>query len=266
MKIFSLYNIKGGVGKTTTAVNLAYLSAQDGARTLIWDLDPQGSTSFYFCVKPEVKGGTKELLSNHPDIKPMLRMTGFPNLDLLPADISYRHMESELEDQSKPMLALQKLLKPLQKHYDHLIIDCPPGIGLVAENIFQLSNTLVVPLIPTPLSLRAYNRLVQFLVKRRSNRLHVLPFFNMINEHKPIHRAVTRNVFSGHPIFMQSIIPESNLIEAMGIKRAPIFSYARESQEATAYRNLWNEIKQREARRTAATGKGKDLKTEPTAS
>ncbi|MBF0126925.1 MAG: ParA family protein [Magnetococcales bacterium] len=263
MKIFSLYNIKGGVGKTTTAVNLAYLSAQEGARTLIWDLDPQGSTSFYLCVKPEIKGGTKQLLSAHPDTKEMLRMTGFPNLDLLPADISYRHMESELERHSKPLLGLQKLLKPLQRQYDHVFVDCPPGIGLVAENIFHLSNILLVPLIPTPLSLRAYNRLVQFLVKRRSNKLHVLPFFNMINEHKPIHRVVTRNVFGKHPIFMQSTIPESNIIEAMGVKRSPIFSYARESQEATAYRNLWNEIKQRDARRTAATAKSEEGKKGP---
>ncbi|MBF0627311.1 MAG: ParA family protein [Magnetococcales bacterium] len=250
MKIFSLYNIKGGVGKTTTAVNLAYLSASEGARTLIWDLDPQGSTSYYLCVKPSIKGGTKELLGGRPDPQSALRMTGFPNLDLLPADITYRHMETQIDHQSKPLLALQRILKPLQKQFDHVFVDCPPGIGMVAENVFHMSDVLLIPLIPTPLSLRAYNSLVQFLVKRRANRLQVLPFFNMINDHKPIHRVVTRNVFGKHPIFLQSIIPESNIIEAMGVKRSPVFSYARESQEATAYRNLWNEIKQRDARRT----------------
>ncbi len=252
MKIFSLYNIKGGVGKTTTAVNLAYLSASEGARTLIWDLDPQGSTSYYLCVKPSIKGGSKALLKGPSEPQSLLRMTGFPNLDLLPADISYRQMETQLDNQTKPLMGLYKLLKQYSENYDHIFVDCPPGIGIVAENVFQMSNTLLVPLIPTPLSLRAYNRLVQFLVKRRSNKLHVLPFFNMINEHKPIHRVVTRNVFGKHPIFMQTTIPESNIIEAMGIKRSPIFSYARESQESTAYKNLWNEIKQRDARRTAA--------------
>ncbi|NGZ05188.1 MAG: ParA family protein [Magnetococcales bacterium] len=249
MKIFSLYNIKGGVGKTTTAVNLAYLSASEGARTLIWDLDPQGSTSYYLCVKPVIKGGTKELLGHHPDPQSMLRMTGYPNLDLLPADLSYRHMETQIDHHSKPLLALQKILKPLKDQFDHVFVDCPPGIGVVAENVFQMSDVLLVPLIPTPLSLRAYNSLVQFLVKRRANRLQVLPFFNMINDHKPIHRVVTRNVFGKHPIFLQSIIPESNIIEAMGVKRSPVFSYARESSEAQAYRALWNEIKQRDGRR-----------------
>ncbi|MBF0272284.1 MAG: ParA family protein [Magnetococcales bacterium] len=255
MKIFSLYNIKGGVGKTTTAVNLAYLSASEGARTLIWDLDPQGSTSYYLCVKPVIKGGSKELLGGHPDPQSALRMTGFPNLDLLPADITYRHMESQIDQQSKPLVALQRILKPLQKHFDHVFVDCPPGIGVVAENVFHMSDVLLVPLIPTPLSLRAYNSLVQFLVKRRANRLQVMPFFNMINDHKPIHRVVTRNVFGKHPIFLQSIIPESNIIEAMGVKRSPIFSYARESQEAAAYRNLWNEIKQRDVRRPQTSAK-----------
>lgn len=253
MKIFSLYNIKGGVGKTTTAVNLAYLSASEGARTLIWDLDPQGSTSFYLCIKPKIKGGSKELLEGDADLPGLLRMTGFPNLDLLPADISYRHMENELNHQSKPLIGLLKILKQLQNQYDHVFVDCPPGIGMVAENVFQMSNTLIVPLIPTPLSLRAYNSLVQFLVKRRHSKLHILPFFNMINENKPIHRVVARNIYGKHPIFIKSAIPESNIIEAMGIKRSPVFSYARESMEATAYRNLWDEIKQRDARRTTAS-------------
>ncbi|MBF0439017.1 MAG: AAA family ATPase, partial [Magnetococcales bacterium] len=117
MKIFSLYNIKGGVGKTTSAVNLAYLSASEGARTLIWDLDPQGSTSYYLCVKPSIKGGVKELIGGHPDTQGLLRMTGFPNLDLLPADLSYRHMERHLDHQSKPLASLIKILKPLQKQY-----------------------------------------------------------------------------------------------------------------------------------------------------
>ncbi|MEO5331213.1 MAG: AAA family ATPase [Magnetococcus sp. YQC-5] len=261
MKIFSLYNIKGGVGKTTTAVNLAYLSASEGARTLIWDLDPQGSTSYYLCVKPSIKGGAKELLSGNMEPQEMLRMTGFPNLDLLPADISYRHMETELDQHAKPLLGLMKLLKPLHKQYDHIFVDCPPGIGLLAENVFHMSNSLLVPLIPTPLSLRAYNRLVRFLVKRRTNKLHVFPFFNMINEHKPIHRVVTRNILTKHPIFLRTTIPESNIIEAMGVKRSPLFSFARECPEAMAYRNLWNEIKHRETRRTPPPS-GEDLKTE----
>ena len=245
MKIFSVYNIKGGVGKTTTSVNMAYLSAAAGARTLIWDLDPQGGTSYYLCVKPKIKGGSNELLQGKEQTMAQLRMTGYPNLDLLPADISYRNLDRRLAQASKPTQRLQRLVNPLAKQYDHLFVDCPPGLSLVTENVFQMTDVLLVPLIPTPLSLRAYNRLVQFLVKRRTKKLRVLPFFNMVNLDKPIHRVVTHNIGSKHPIFLKNSIPESTLIEAMGVKRSPIFTYARKSAEADTLRALWQEISKR---------------------
>ncbi|MBF0455690.1 MAG: ParA family protein [Magnetococcales bacterium] len=246
MKIYSVYNIKGGVGKTTTSVNLAYLSASAGARSMIWDLDPQGGTSYYLCVKPKVKGGAKGLIRKKPAFDDLLKMTGYPNLDLLPADISYRNMDQFLEREDKPTHGLHRILRPLRHQYDNIFLDCPPGLTTITENVFRVTDVLLVPLIPTPLSLRAYNRLVQFLVKRRTKKLQVIPFFNMVNTTKPIHRIVTKNVHAKHPIFLRNTIPESTIIEAMGIKRSPIFTYARESDEADSFRGLWKEIQQRE--------------------
>ena len=246
MKIYSVYNIKGGVGKTTTSVNLAYLSAAAGARSMIWDLDPQGGTSYYLCVKPKVKGGAKNLIRQKPKFDDLVKMTGYPNLDLLPADISYRNMDHYLEKEDKPTHGLHRILRPLKNRYDHIFLDCPPGLTTITENVFKISDVLLVPLIPTPLSLRAYNRLVQFLAKRRTNKLQVIPFFNMVNTNKPIHRIVTKNVHDKHPIFLRNSIPESTVIEAMGIKRSPVFTYARQSAEAESFRGLWKEIQQRE--------------------
>ena len=93
MKIFATYNIKGGVGKTTAAVNLAYLSAADGYRTLLWDLDPQGAASFLFRIKPRVKGGGKALIRGRKALDDAIKGTDFENLDLLPADFTYRNMD-----------------------------------------------------------------------------------------------------------------------------------------------------------------------------
>ncbi len=245
MKIISIYNIKGGVGKTTLSVNLSYLSASEGTSSLIWDLDPQGSTSYYLCTKPKIKGTVKDMLKGKTSPGGQLHMTGYPNLELLPSDLAYRHMDELLSKGSRPTHGLRRFLKPMRKHFDHIFIDCPPGISLVTENVFQMSDILLVPLIPTPLSLRAYNRLVRFLVKNRSKKLRVMPFFNMVNAEKPIHRVVTKNVRSKHPIFLEGAIPESNLIEAMGVKRAPLFTFARESSEADDIRALWGEIKKR---------------------
>ena len=103
MHILGAYNIKGGVGKTATAVNLAYLAACQGYRTLVWDLDPQGAATFYFRIKAKVKGGSKALLNGKHDLDSLVKGTDFDNLDLLPADFSYRNMDLLLEDLDSPM-------------------------------------------------------------------------------------------------------------------------------------------------------------------
>jgi cellulose biosynthesis protein BcsQ len=90
MRIYATYNIKGGVGKTTTAVNLAYLAAESGLRTVLWDLDPQGAASFMFRVKPKVKGGGRALISGKRPLDDAIKGTDFDNLDLIPADFTYR--------------------------------------------------------------------------------------------------------------------------------------------------------------------------------
>ena len=100
MKTLACYNIKGGVGKTAAAVNLAYLAAQCGLRTLVWDLDPQAAATFYLRVKPKVKGSGK-VLKGKRDLDDVIKGSDFPLLDLLPADFSYRNMDLRLEDAKK---------------------------------------------------------------------------------------------------------------------------------------------------------------------
>src|ERR1700734_1586397 len=97
MRIYATYNIKGGVGKTTTAVNLGYLAAESGLRTVLWDLDPQGAASFMFRVKPRVKGGGKALISGKRPLDDAIKGTDFDNLDLIPADFTYRNMDLLLD-------------------------------------------------------------------------------------------------------------------------------------------------------------------------
>ena len=124
MKIFATYNIKGGVGKTTAAVNLAYLSAADGCRTLLWDLDPQGAASFLFRVKPRVKGGGKALIRGTKALDDAIKGTDFDYLDLLPADFTYRNMDLLLDDAgAKSTRKLARLLKPLAAEYEHVFLD-----------------------------------------------------------------------------------------------------------------------------------------------
>lgn len=242
MKIYSIYNIKGGVGKTTSTVNLAFNSAAEGVATLIWDLDPQGATSYYLCHKVGIPGGVKNLMKPITPLSEMIKSSGYPHLDLFPADASYRFFDQYFLEAKKPNGCLKKMIKPFHDSYDRLFLDCPPGLSLLSENILQVTDYLLIPLIPTPLSLRSYNRLVRHLAKNTQWKMKVIPFFNMVNTNNSIHRIVAKNVCEKHPIFAKQLIPQSNIIEAMGIKRSPLAIYAPDSVENQAMLALWQEI------------------------
>ena len=157
MKIVALYSIKGGVGKISSAVNLAFISACEGYRTLVWDLDPQGASSFYFRIKPKVKGGSKDLIAGKRELDELIKGTDFENLDLL-ADFSFRNLDLVLDAKKKPTQQLKKLLKPLAAEYDYIFLDCPPNISLLSEAVFEAADILLSPIIPTTLSLRTLDR------------------------------------------------------------------------------------------------------------
>ena len=172
MKVIACYNIKGGVGKTASAVNLAYLSAQEGNSTLVWDLDPQGASSFYFRIKPKVKVGAQGLLRRKRVLDDVIKATDYDRLDLIPADFSYRNMDLTLERFRKSSTRLRKLIEPVQADYDYLFLDCPPNISLVSENVFQAAEVMLVPTIPTTLSIRTLYQLLRFCDKRKYKHLN----------------------------------------------------------------------------------------------
>jgi cellulose biosynthesis protein BcsQ len=245
LKILAVYNIKGGVGKTTTAVNLAWLSAREGARTLVWDLDPQGAASFYFRIRPKVKG-VPRLIRRRYDPRLRIRGTDFEGLDLLPADFSYRNLDLLLSLTKKPRKRLGKLLRPLKDAYDHVLLDCAPSISLVSEGVFVASDALIVPTIPTTLSMRTLEQLTLHLESMKSRlRPQVLPFFCMVDQRRSLHRSLSEPEASDRVRFLRTRIPASSVVERMGVQRAPLATYARGAAPARAYEDLWKEIKER---------------------
>jgi chromosome partitioning protein len=242
MQILASYNIKGGVGKTAAAVNLAYLAAADGRRVLLWDLDPQGAATFYFRVKPKVKGGSKKLLRGDRTLEQAIRESDFPGLDLLPADFSYRHMDIELETAKKPTRQLGKLLEPLAGDYDLVILDCPPSISLVSEAVFRAADLLLVPVIPTTLSVRTLEQLDQFCREHTQREAYILPFLSMVDRRKSLHRELIVELPRHWPRLLQASIPYASDVEKMGLKRQPLLLYAGRSPAAIAYRDLWREL------------------------
>src|ERR1700710_2968129 len=161
--VVALYNIKGGVGKTSAAVNLAWTAAEEGARVLLWDLDPQGAASYLLRIRPKVRGGGAKLVRGRSDPAALLKGAAPPRLDLLPADFSYRNMDLALDATKRPTEGLSRVLAPIAGANDYVFLDCAPAISLASESVFSAADVLLVPLIPTPLSLRTYDQLRGFV-------------------------------------------------------------------------------------------------------
>ena len=242
MKILASYNIKGGVGKTAAAVNLAFLTAAEGRRCLLFDLDPQGAASFYFRVKPKLKGGGQKLIRGKRSLDHWIRGTDFENLDLLPADFSYRNLDLFLDQTKRPTRRIRKLLGSLEGEYEVIYIDCAPSISLVSESVFRASDALVVPTIPTPLSLNTLDQLVRHLRREELDELPVLPFFSMVDRRKALHRRTIAESNSAACPFLETQIPYSSLVEQMGSRRAPVQSFAPLSAPSRAFSELHQEI------------------------
>jgi cellulose biosynthesis protein BcsQ len=245
VKVIATYNIKGGVGKTATAVNLAWLAAREGAPTLVWDLDPQGAASYYFRIKPRIKGGGKRLIQGKRDLDDFIRGTDYELLDLLPADFSYRNMDLYLGQAKNPIRQLHKLLKPFRSEYYYVFLDCPPSISLVSENIFEATTTVLVPTIPTTLSLRTYKQIHKFFQQNALDTSKIIPFFSMVDRRKQMHRSIV----DAPPGYMENLlatdIPYNSIVERMGDYRAPLGEFAPNSHSARCYEDLWIDVKQR---------------------
>ena len=245
MRIIASYNIKGGVGKTASVVNLAYLCAQEGYKTLVWDMDPQGAASFYYRIKPKVKGGGRRLLAKKHALEDAIKGTDFANLDLLPADFSYRNLDLLLEDKKKPRQRLRKILFPLVTQYDFIFLDCAPSISLTSESILYAADIVLVPTIPTTLSLRTLYQLLKFREKNDIASMRLFPFFSMVDKRKDMHRMIVNNPPKIPEPILKSWIPYASDVEKMGIHRAPLGSFTPNSPASKAYRALWQEIKVR---------------------
>jgi cellulose biosynthesis protein BcsQ len=245
MKILATYNIKGGVGKTSTAVNISHLAARDGLRVLLWDLDAQGAATFLLRVRSRVKGGGAALIRGRRDLDAAIKGTDFDRLDLLPADFTYRKLDLILDASKKPTQRLARLLRPLGAEYDLVVLDCPPSISLLSESVLHAADILLVPLIPTTLSVRTLDQLTEFIAGFDGHRPEVLAFCSMIDRRKRLHREIAERLPAERPDVARTIIPALSLIERMSLERAPVTAFAPRSAAARQYEALWAEVAER---------------------
>ena len=245
-RVLATYNIKGGVGKTSAAVNLSYLAARDGRRTLLWDLDPQGGSTYLFRIKPKVRGGADKLVRLKSDVDELIKGTDHPGLDLLPADFSYRHMDLVLDQFRKPTQRLARVLEPLADEYDWVFLDCPPSISLVSESVFEAADVVLVPIVPATLSSRTMGQLDAVVADaaagNRRDGHQVLAFFSMVDRRKRLHREVMDRLRAEREDVLEAAIPASVEVERMGEERDAIATFAPSGRAAPAYEALWREL------------------------
>ena len=242
MATFALYSNKGGVGKTAAAVNLSYLAAQTGAKTLICDLDHQGSATYYYRVKPQLKSGQKGFIKGGKKLLKSIKGTDYENLDLLPSDFAHRNLDAALDKLKRPRNRLGKILKRLKPEYDVIILDCPVSMSILAENILNAVDYTLVPLVPTTLSVLAHKQLLTFCKINKFDAARIYTFFSMVDRRKKMHRELMEMVSKQFNGALGIPIPYLSLIERMGIERKPVVAFSPHSPASKSYENLWSKI------------------------
>ena len=240
-QVIALYSVKGGVGKTASAVNLAALSALQGRKTLLWDLDPQGAASWYLQAEPEAAPSLTQLLKAK-SVAEGLRPSVHRHLTVLPADQRYHNIEHVLAEKKDAGFRIAKVLDGLTEHFDEIWIDTPPGITLLGDNVLRAADLALVPLVPTHLSERTWFQLKAHLAEEKIKPGKVAAFLTMVDRRRALHREFFEEKTLDIPELWPVEIPYAALIEQMGDDQMPtVFKHARHPA-AQAYFQLWKRV------------------------
>jgi len=235
--VIAIYNIKGGVGKTSTTINLAF-NASKKDKVLVWDLDPQGATTFYLEKKIKNKNLVQKLATK--GLQKYIKHTNFNNIDLIPADLSLKDLDKYLQNDK----LFNKITKTIEG-YKYIFIDSPPTLSAISQNIFKASNVIIIPTIPTILSIRTYNQIVNYFKKYTKNR-KILTFLSMVDKRKKMHLDISEKILNlPKKQILKTPIYNSVIVEKMGEELAPVEVFAPYSESAQSYKELWKEVEEK---------------------
>lgn len=247
-KIITIANQKGGVGKTTTSINLSACIAIQNKRVLLIDLDPQGNaTSGVGIKKNDIKKSVYETLINDDDINEIIKKTQISNLDICPADIKLAGAEVELVNFISRESRIKNAINSIQDKYDYIIIDCPPSLGLLTLNAFTAANSVIIPIQCEYYALEGLSQFINTvkIVQRHLNESLKIEgvVLTMFNSRAKLCTQVAeevRNYFKGK--VYKSFIPRNIRLSEAPSFGMPIILYDPKSSGAKSYVKLATEV------------------------
>lgn len=246
MKVLALSSIKGGVGKTTSAVTLAHFAALAGHRVLVWDVDPQGAATYALGVGRRVAGGGRRLFDSSRSLRDNVFESRWERLDVVPADFSLRRLDTAFTRIPKPRRTFGRLLAGVADDYDVVVIDCPPGIGLSIESVLRATDLVLVPVVPATLPLRCFDQLSAFMAgDKRLRRVPAVAFLTMVDRRKRGHLELTESLPTERSELFTTVVPAAADVERLPDRREPLSIFAPASPATDAYRRLWGETADR---------------------
>jgi chromosome partitioning protein len=246
--IISITNQKGGVGKTTTAINLAAALAQKGHKTLLIDLDPQGNSTMSYLDRKTVEKSMFDVLTDSEvKLKDVLRPSGLPNLDIAPARISLAKIESKLLGEIDGHFRLREKLDGVRRKYDAVLIDTPPTLGMITVNAMVASTHVLIPIQSSYFALEGTDDLLETIdkIKARPNpSLRILGVVITLHDKRTV---IGKDVYDqikgvfGDKIF-KTTISKSVRLEESPAHQESIFTFAPRSSGAAEYYSLSEEV------------------------
>ena len=246
-KVIAVANQKGGVGKTTTAVNIATILAKKGKRVILIDADPQGNATSGLGIDKNAKASTYELLTDEVDIISVLQNTCVKTLKLCPSNVNLVGAEVELVSQMSREQRLKEKLDPIKDDIDYIIIDCPPSLGLITLNAFTAADSVLIPVQCEYYALEGLGQLINTinLVKKHLNKNLEIEgaVLTMYDVRTNLSNQVVREVkrYFNDKVY-KTVIPRNVKLSEAPSYGLPISVYDPKSKGARCYEKLTREI------------------------